>query len=69
PRIILSDFLSHLIGSMIIKSVALHFYGYPWSMLILRIPIYLGVIVLESAVILLLLRSSILQKEIARIRK
>ncbi len=68
-RIVLSDLFSHLIGSMVIKSVALHAYGYPWPTLALRIPIYLAVIVIESALLHLLLRSSILQKEISRIRK
>ncbi|MBQ7153065.1 MAG: folate family ECF transporter S component [Clostridia bacterium] len=66
-QIILCESVSHLVGSVVIKSVALHTYGYEWAYLALRIPIYIGVIVIESILLYLLLQSKIIQKEIRRL--
>lgn len=59
PRSLLSVFPAHLIGSVIIKSAALRIaYGTPYSVLLLRVPIYLIVNVLaESALISVILGS------------
>ncbi len=48
-NILLITIVPHITGSMIIKSIALHFaYGHPWEMLVIRIPIYLATAAVEA---------------------
>jgi len=65
-QIILSVTCSHVIGSMIIKSLGLWHYYYDFGaagvMLLFRIPIYIGIIVVEIAVISLLLKNSAIRR-------
>jgi len=48
----LAVFTAHIVGSMIVKSLGLHFwYGTPFSVLWLRIPLYLIIAALESLIL------------------
>lgn len=50
--------LSHAVGSMLIKTVALHlYYGYETVLLLPRIPLYCGIAVLEGVLLSVLLRN------------
>ena len=70
PALVLSAFLPHIAGSMILKSIGLWLrYGTPFDILVWRIP----VVLLESALIALLLvllgTNPAIQKEIKRLTK
>ncbi len=70
-KVIFSVFLSHIVGSMIIKSIGLHVvWKYPFSMLVFRIPIYIAIAAIESIVILAILHNSrlsvMLEKQIKK---
>lgn len=46
--IAISVFSAHIVGNIIIKSIGLHlYYGYPWPMLLLRIPLYMVIACIE----------------------
>lgn len=61
-RIILSVFSGHLFGSMILKSLALYpFYG---EAAFLRVPVYIGIAVLESILLILFMSNKALVHEI-----
>lgn len=67
----LSVFLSHIVGSMIIKSLGLYlFWRYDYSILLLRIPLYLAISTCETAIIYALLKNnyivSLLEKQIIK---
>lgn len=54
-RILASAGAAHIIGSMLIKSIGLRvYYGYPLEWLLWRIPVYIGIGLLESYIIHLL---------------
>lgn len=62
-RLALSVLLGHGIGSMLIKSIGLHLYfGFPLSVLWLRIPLYLMTGALEGYFLYLLLRRQVFGK-------
>ena len=67
-QIALSVASSHVIGSMIIKSLGLWHYCYNWGAagvtLLFRIPIYIGIIAVEIAIISLLLKNSAIQRAV-----
>ena len=64
------EFVTHLIGSLVIKSAALHiFYGYAPVLLLPRIPIYAMIIAVESYVLWLLFRNRQLRTLLERMRK
>ena len=70
-KTLLSVFISHIIGSMLIKSIGLHlFWGYEIPMLLWRIPLYLAISVCESMIIFVILRNksiaSMLEKQMDR---
>lgn len=71
PAIFLPVAASHVIGSMIAKTVGLHIaFGTPWSALIAtRVPIYLVNIAAESVLIYLLLRSEAIRASLKRFVK
>jgi len=49
---------SHALGSMILKTVALHVYfGYEWVLLLPRVPLYVGIALLEGVLLSLLLHN------------
>ena len=66
PQIAVSVVASHAIGSMIIKSLGLWQYYYNFGAggitLLFRIPIYIGIIIVEIAVISLLLKNSAIRR-------
>ena len=53
----LSVLTAHAVGSMLIKSVGLYFYGYALPILLTRVPLYLGIGLAESYLIWLLLKN------------
>lgn len=57
-RIFISVALSHVVGSMLIKSLGMYlYYSTPWSVLIYRVPVYMIYILLDFYVIFLLSKS------------
>lgn len=68
PALLLLTAAAHTVGSILIKSYALSaFYGF--DTLIFRAPIYLGIILLESYLLYLLLRSHPIRRELERLLK
>lgn len=68
PLLLLLEGCAHTVGSLLVKSCALAgLFGmsYP-TMLVLRLPIYCGVVALESTLLYLLLRSPAVRREIER---
>jgi len=65
----LSVFIAHIIGSMIIKSLGLHFwYNVPFSLLVFRIPNYLIISFVEFLIIILLLKNKAFTAQIEKIK-
>ncbi len=64
-RITLSVFLGHLVGSMIIKSLALQIYYKMGIIILFRIPLYIAISAVESILLCLLMRSKAIQKELS----
>lgn len=63
PQVLAVALLTHLVGTITVKTAALHVYfGYSWLVLLPRLPVYLGIAVLESVLLYLLFRN----KEITR---
>lgn len=51
-KILAITIVPHILGSIILKSIALHFtYGQPWQLLALRLPIYLATAAAEAFII------------------
>ena len=69
-NIVLADLAAHIVGSMIIKTIGLYFlFGgqYPiYIMFLWRVPLYIGISAVESAVILLLMRNKAFSEQIDR---
>ena len=64
-RITLATFTGHIVGSMIIKTLALKlWYGVKIDILLFRIPIYILIATIESIVLCLLFKNKGLKKEI-----
>ena len=69
-RIIAAVGLAHLIGSVIIKSIGLHLaYGSPWTMLALRVPLYIITGAVEAYIIYLLMKNKAFVRHIEDMRK
>ena len=63
--LLLLDGCAHAVGSVLVKSFALsRWYGF--NTLIFRLPIYCGIILVESYLLYLLLRSAAVRREIER---
>ena len=62
------DGVAHLVGSVLLKSYALsHYYGLDFLLTLLaRLPVYCGVILVESYLLYILLRSSAVRRELER---
>nr|MDE5564085.1 folate family ECF transporter S component [Oscillospiraceae bacterium] len=61
---------AHVIGSMIIKSIGFMVsFGYPIESVALRIPLYLGITIVESILLLALLRNKAFSRELERIQQ
>ena len=68
PRLACAVFASHAAGNMVLKSVGLHvYYGTPYSVLALRVPLYLAIAAAEFALLYTLLKSGALRRTL-RIR-
>lgn len=68
PKVFFSVFSAHIIGSMIIKSIALYrVYSTPFEVLILRVPLYIGTALVESYLIYLLLNNKSFSAELEKI--
>ena len=66
----LAVLVSHVIGSIIIKSIGLRLaYTTAWSVLALRVPIYLANIIVETLIITVLLRSAAIRASLKRFGK
>ena len=67
-QITFSVFLAHIIGSMLIKTLGLWQFYYGWGAggvtLLFRIPIYIGIMAVEIALISLLLKNSAIRKAV-----
>ncbi|MDE5854230.1 MAG: folate family ECF transporter S component [Ruminococcus sp.] len=64
----LSTFAGHIIGSMLIKSIGLHiYYGTPFEVLIMRVPLYLTIGTLESMIIYILLKNKAFSAQLDKV--
>ncbi|MBR1423844.1 MAG: folate family ECF transporter S component [Ruminococcus sp.] len=62
--------IAHVVGSMLIKSFGMRVYFHtPFSVLALRIPLYLAITVAEGYVIYLLSRSKVFMSQLERVTK
>ena len=67
-KLILSIGISHIIGSMIIKSIGLYiYYHYAISVLLLRVPLYIVIGSLEISIIYALMKSTTFKNQLNRI--
>lgn len=64
--ILLFDGAAHTLGSVLVKSLALSLY-FGFNTLPIRLPIYLGVVLLESYLLYVLLRSHDVRRELERL--
>ena len=70
PSIAVSVAAAHIIGSMIIKSVGLYIYFHtPIQVLLLRIPTYIGIGILEFYIVYLMQKNKALSAQLDRIVK
>ncbi len=60
---------AHVIGSMLVKSIGLYMYAYPVQMLLLRIPLYLAIGLVESYVVYVLTRNKAISKFSEEVKK
>ena len=63
-RITVAVFLGHLVGSMIIKTLALQIYFKAGIIVLFRIPIYILIAAIESVILCMLFKNKGLKKEI-----
>lgn len=67
PSVACSVGISHIIGSMIVKSVGMHiYYETPMKVLLMRIPLYIGIGILETYIIYLLLKNKAFSEQVER---
>lgn len=64
-RIVASVFPAHILGSMVLKSVGLYLY-YGWAILY-RIPVYLGIALIESLLLIYLLNHNGINRQIRKV--
>ncbi|MBE6608983.1 MAG: folate family ECF transporter S component [Ruminococcaceae bacterium] len=66
-KVWISVFASHIIGSMIIKSIGLHvFFKYGFELLVWRIPLYVGIAICESIIIYAILKNKNIKKMLGK---
>ncbi len=64
-RVTLSVLIAHIIGSMTVKTLALvPFYGDAGITLVLRIPVYIGITLIESLILIFLTKSKAFMNQI-----
>lgn len=65
---LLSVALSHLIGSLIIKTIGLYvYYGYPMEAILLRIPTYIIISAAEFYIIYILLKNKAIKRQLENV--
>lgn len=68
PRLVLSVYSGHIIGSMIVKSIAMHiWFGRQWVELIFRVPTYLIIGAVEIGLIYILMKNKAFVGQLDRI--
>ena len=68
-KIVAAVAFAHLVGSVIIKSIALHFaYGSPWTMLALRIPLYIIIGAVEGYITYLLMKNKAFVRQMEKMQ-
>jgi len=67
-RVVISGFISHIVCSIFIKTVALHiYYATPYAALFAtRVPTYIVIGLLESYICAVLMKSKVIRKEIMK---
>ncbi len=66
-KVSVSVFLSHIVGSMIIKSIGLHiFMRYEIPVLLLRIPLYLLIATCETAILYIIMKNKYITALLAK---
>lgn len=69
PRIAFSVLSAHVLGSMLIKSIGMYIYFHtPMPVLMLRIPLYIGIGILEFYIIYLLLRNKAFSDQLEKVK-
>ena len=70
PALVMSAFLPHIVGSMILKSIGLWLrYGTPFGLLVWRIPVVLAESVLIACLLVILGSNPAVQKAVKRLMK
>lgn len=68
--VVLADLAGHIVGSMVIKTIGLYFLfggAYPIAVMFMwRIPLYIGIVAVELAVIILLMKNKAFSEQIDR---
>lgn len=68
-RMMLAVFAGHIIGSMIIKSLALHIYYNMGPIVFLRVPIYIGIATIEYITLSVLFKSKAIEQQINEVKE
>lgn len=70
PRTAMSVLAAHVSGSMLIKSVGMYIYFHtPVQVLLMRIPLYIGIGILEFYIIYLLLKNKAFSEQLERVKR
>jgi len=70
PRTAFSVLAAHAAGSMLVKSIGMFFYfNTPIQVLLMRIPLYLGIGILEFYIIHLLLKNKAFSEQLERVKR
>lgn len=70
PRTAMSVLGAHVSGSMLIKSVGMYIYFHtPIQVLLMRIPLYIGIGILEFYIIYLLLKNKAFSEQLERVKR
>lgn len=70
PRTAISVLTAHVAGSMVVKSVGLYIYFHTQlQVLLMRIPLYIGIGILEFYIIYLLLKNKAFSDQLERVKK
>lgn len=68
-RVMLAVFTGHMIGSMLIKSLALHIYYNMGPIVFLRIPIYIGTAIIECIILSVLFKSKAVTDQLDKVKE
>ena len=68
-RMMLAVFGGHIIGSMVIKSLALQIYYHMGPIVLLRVPVYLGIAIIEYMILSVLFKSKAIEHQINEVKE